>query len=202
MNDNMKKIYLYTRYERLWHWFQMLLIMILLVTGFEVHGTFSLLGFGKAVQLHNIVGIVWPTSFLFFVFWVFTTGEWKHYVPTTKLIVEVARYYSIGIFKGEKHPYTKSVDAKHNPLQRITYLMIAAVFLTFQIGSGLLYFLYTWWSDLGLTGMSLEAIAVAHLIGGFIILQFLVVHAYMVTTGHTVFAHIKSMITGWDEVEK
>ncbi len=40
----LKKIYLYTRFERFWHWFQALLIMLLLVTGFELHGTYGLLG--------------------------------------------------------------------------------------------------------------------------------------------------------------
>jgi len=27
-------------------------------------------------------------------------------------------------------------------------------------------------------------------------------HIYMTTTGHTLFAHIKAMITGWEEVEE
>ena len=79
----MTQIYLYTRYERFWHWLQMLLILILLVTGFEVHGTFTLLGFETAVTVHNYVGLGWLIAFAFFVFWLFTTGEWKQYVPTT-----------------------------------------------------------------------------------------------------------------------
>ena len=31
-----KNIYLYTRYERFWHWVQAALIITLLVTGFEI----------------------------------------------------------------------------------------------------------------------------------------------------------------------
>jgi len=46
-----KKIYLYTRFERFWHWVQSLLIFLLLLTGFEVHGSFSLFGFQKAVVI-------------------------------------------------------------------------------------------------------------------------------------------------------
>ena len=30
----------------------------------------------------------------------------------------------------------------------------------------------------------------------------MVVHLYMTTTGHSLLAHIKAMITGWEEVEK
>ena len=78
------KIYLYTRYERFWHWLQALMIMTLLVTGFEIHGTYSLLGFQRAVNVHNFIGLSWLVLFAFFVFWLFTTGEWKQYVPTTK----------------------------------------------------------------------------------------------------------------------
>ncbi|MDH3574751.1 MAG: cytochrome b/b6 domain-containing protein, partial [Desulfobacteraceae bacterium] len=114
--------YLYTRYERFWHWLQMVLIFLLLVTGFEIHGLYSLMGFEQAVDIHNFVGITWLIAFAFFVFWVFTTGEWKQYVPTTKKLFAVIRYYSFGIFKGESHPVPKRKGAKHNPLQRLTYL--------------------------------------------------------------------------------
>ena len=103
----MVPIYLYTRYERFWHWLQAALITVLLVTGFEVHGTFSLIGFERAVEIHNWVGLTWLVAFAFFVFWIHTTGEWKQYVPTTKKMFEVIRYYVIGIFRGESHPFPK-----------------------------------------------------------------------------------------------
>ena len=34
----------------------------------------------------------------------------------------------------------------------------------------------------------------------FLILNFLVVHIYMTTTGHSLFSHIWAMITGWEEI--
>jgi Ni,Fe-hydrogenase I cytochrome b subunit len=34
---NIIKIYLYTRFERFWHWFQALMIITLIVTGLEIH---------------------------------------------------------------------------------------------------------------------------------------------------------------------
>lgn len=202
MNNTMCKVYLYTRYERFWHWLQAALIILLLVTGFEVHGTISLLGFERAVAWHEILGITWLISFAFFAFWVFTTGEWKQYIPTSKKLVEVACYYGSGIFKGEAHPVPKRVEAKHNPLQRLTYLGLAAAMLPVQMLTGLLYWLYNDWAALGLGGMSLNVMAVLHTLGAFAILAFLIVHVYMTTTGHTLFAHLKGMITGWEEVER
>ena len=130
---NMINVYLYTRYERFWHWLQTVLISVLLVTGLEVHGLFTLFGFEQAVEIHNFVGLTWLIAFAFFVFWVFTTGEWKQYVPTTKKMLTVIRYYTYGIFSGEPHPVPKRKEAKHNPLQRLTYLALAALLLPIQM---------------------------------------------------------------------
>ncbi len=143
-------MYLYTRYERFWHWLQMALIFVLLVTGFEVHGTFPFLGFDEAVNVHNFVGLTWLIAFAFFVFWVFTTGEWKQYIPTTKKMFQVVLYYSYGIFKGESHPVPKRKEAKHNPLQRLVYLSLAAFLLPVQMASGFLYWGYNSWKAWGL----------------------------------------------------
>jgi len=192
MNGNMKNIYLYARFERLWHWLQTLVIIILLLTGFEVNGVFTLLGFSTAVTVHNFVGLTWLIAFAFFVFWIFTTGEWRQYIPTTKKMLAVVRYYIYGIFRGEAHP--------HNPLQRIVYLILAAILLPVQMATGFLYWGYNSWSEWGLSSLSLQAVALIHTAGAFAILAFVVVHVYMITTGHTVLAHTRAMITGWEEV--
>lgn len=203
MNERkMTKIYLYTRFERFWHWVQALLIVLLLVTGFEVHGFYELLGFERAVKWHNYLGITWLVLFVFIVFWLLTTGEWKQYVPTTRKLFEVLKYYSYGIFHGLPHPVQKCVDAKHNPLQRLTYLGLSAVLLPVQMVTGLLYWTYNSWAEWGLDWLSLEVLAVIHIIGAFLILSFLVVHVYMTTTGHSLTAHVAAMCTGWEEVEE
>ena len=200
MNENMKNIYLYARFERLWHWLQTLLIIILLLTGFEVSGAFTLLGFGTTVEVHNFVGLTWLIAFAFFVFWIMTTSEWKQYIPTTKKMFSVVRYYMYGIFRGESHPVPKRKEAKHNPLQRIVYLILAAILLPVQMVTGFLYWGYNSWGEWGLTWLSLQVLALVHTAGAFAILSFIVVHVYMITTGHTLFAHTRAMITGWEEV--
>jgi thiosulfate reductase cytochrome b subunit len=200
MSAKMRNIYLYSRYERLGHWLQMLFILVLLATGFEIHAGYSFFGFHSAVKIHNFIGLAWLITFAFFVFWVFTTGEWRQYVPTTKKIFAVIRYYSYGIFKGEPHPVPKRKEAKHNPLQRLVYLSLAAFLLPIQMASGFLYWGYNSWEVWGLGFLSLKWVAVIHIAGAFAILNFLIVHVYMTTTGHSLFAHIKAMITGWEEV--
>jgi len=197
----MKKVYLYTRFERFWHWVQGLLMIFLLLTGFELHGTFSLFGYETAHNLHIYAAWTWVILFAFIIFWLLTTGEWKQYIPTMRKIVDVAMYYAFGIFKGEPHPVPKTVRQKHNPLQRITYLSIVSVLLPFQMATGLLYYYYNDWAAWGLN-WGLGSMAFLHTLGAFLIFQFLIVHVYMTTTGHTVFAHIISMFTGWEEIEE
>jgi len=190
------KVYLYTRFERLWHWLQALMIISLLITGFEIHGTYEFIGFETAVTVHNFLGLFWLGAFAFFAFWLIITGEWKQYIPTTKKLFDVILYYAWGIFKGREHPVQKSVGAKHNPLQRITYLSISAMLLPAQMVTGLLYYLYNFMPG----QISLTLIAVIHTLVAFLLVNFLIIHIYMTTTGHSLFSHIAGMITGWEEI--
>lgn len=201
MIGKMKNIYLYTRYERLGHWLQMVFILLLLISGFEIHDQYAFFGFQTAVKIHNYTGLAWLVAFAFFLFWVFTTGEWRQYVPTTKKVFAVIMYYSYGIFKGDPHPVPKKKEAKHNPLQRLVYLSLAAFLLPIQMASGFLYWGYNSWQAWGLGFLSLKLVAFVHVAGAFALLNFLIVHIYMTTTGHKITAHIRAMITGWEEVE-
>lgn len=199
--NNTRRIFLYSRFERINHWFQAALVLTLLVTGFEIHGTYTLLGFETAFDVHNFCAWTWLVLFIFDVFYLVVTGEWRQYTPTMKKLFDVMRYYMIGIFRGEPHPVPKSERAKHNPLQRLTYLGIVSFLIPFQMATGFLYYYYNDWAAIGLGGLSLGTMAALHTIGAFAFLVFIIVHVYMTTTGHTVFCHIRAMCTGWEDVE-
>ena len=110
----MKKVMIYKRFERTWHWAQALLILFLAVTGFEVHGSFTIFGFEKAVYFHRNAAYVLLGLIAFAIFWHVTSGEWKQYVPTTGKLLDHFKYYSFGMFKGEKHP-VKKTELNLNP---------------------------------------------------------------------------------------
>lgn len=198
-NEAPQKMYLYARFERFWHWAQALLVLVLLLTGFEIHGSFTLLGFERAVVVHNFCAWTWLILYAFIIFWMITTGEWRQYMPTYKKVLEVAWFYAFGIFQGKPHPVPKTKRTKHNPLQRLTYLGIVSVLVPFQLATGYLYYYYNDWPQLGLE-WDLSGVAILHTIGGFAMLVFTITHVYMTTTGHTVLAHTKAMITGWEEI--
>ena len=195
------RIYMFKGFERFWHWSQAALIIGMAFTGFEIHGTYKVLGFEQAVFWHTTAAWGLIGLWIFAIFWHLTTGEWRHYVPTSEKLFAVVKFYAYGIFKGEHHPYKPTQVRKHNPLQLLAYLgfklaMAPAIWIT-----GLLYLFYNDWAAWGLSGLDLGTIALLHVAAAFALIIFLVAHVYLTTTGHTVFAHIKAMITGWDEQE-
>jgi thiosulfate reductase cytochrome b subunit len=196
-------IYLYKRYERFWHWSQAALIVFMLITGFEIHGSYRLFGFQHAVDYHTYTAWTLLVLWAFTIFWQFTTGEWQQYIPTLEKVGAMIRYYVFGIFTNAPHPFRKTTGKKHNPLQRLAYLALLAFVSPVIWGSGLFYLFYAYWGNWGVDRwLSLEAVALTHTIGAFMMLTFFFVHVYLTTTGHTPFAHIKTMITGWEEEEQ
>ncbi len=196
----MSRVYLFKPFERFWHWSQALLVISMLVTGFEVHGSYHLFGFEKAVSYHTIAAWTLVGLWIFAIFWHVTTGEWKHYIPTTQNVVAIARYYSSGIFKHEPHPFRPSLSNKHNPLQRLTYLAVLTLLSPLLWFTGWLYLFYSSWQAWGLGQLRLEWIATGHTLGAFLMLAFLISHLYLSTTGHKLTSQVKAMITGWEDL--
>ena len=193
------RLYLFTRFERFWHWSQAALIITLLFSGFAIHGSHALLDFRTAVEVHEVAAWLLIALWIFAIFWHFTTGQWRQYIPTLSNIRRVALYYARGIFLGAPHPYKVTAERKHNPLQRIAYLSVLVLINPLIWISGLLYLFWGRLEPLLPDWLALEAVALAHTGGAFLMLIFLIVHVYLTTTGHTPLAHIRAMITGWEE---
>ena len=196
-----EKIYIFKRFERFWHWTQAALIIFMMISGFEIHGVYRLFGFGKAVSLHTVAAWSLITLWVFAIFWHFTTGEWKQYIPTLEKADAMLKYYLTGIFTDAPHPFRQTTLTKHNPLQRLAYLGVKLLINPLIWVSGLLYLYYGSWGALGLSGLSLHWVALAHTAAAFMMLIFFIAHVYLSTTGHTPLAHIKAMITGWEETD-
>jgi thiosulfate reductase cytochrome b subunit len=173
----------------------------MMITGFEIHGTYSNLGFETAVEVHTIAAWALITLWVFAIFWHFTTGEWKQYIPTTEKVEAMMRYYLTGIFTHAEHPFRQTTLHKHNPLQRLAYLFVKLMINPLIWVSGFLYLFYTSWESWGLGWMNLEWIATIHVIAAFMMLIFFIAHIYLATTGHKPMSHIKAMITGWEEID-
>ncbi|MDD4108013.1 MAG: cytochrome b/b6 domain-containing protein [Prolixibacteraceae bacterium] len=200
----MKRVYVYKGFERFWHWNQALLIIFLAFTGFEVHGSYNILGFEHATRFHRVASWMLIGLIIFAIFWHLVTGEWRQYIPTTRKLTAQIRFYTIGMFKGEKHPTRKSEVKKLNPLQRLVYLGFKLVLVPITIISGILYMFHKTIDRneiVVISDISLDSIAFWHTLGAILLMVFLVVHVYMTTTGHTPVSNIQAMLTGYEELE-
>ena len=199
-----KKVYVYKSFERFWHWMQAILIIFLGFTGFEIHGSFEFFGFEQAVKYHNIAAYLFIILIVFAIFWHFTTGEWRQYIPTYKNIIAQVQFYLSGIFKNAPHPTKKTVLSKLNPMQKLTYFGLKILVIPLSVTSGLLYMLYRYPQRHEIRFLnieSLEIIAVVHTIAALFLVSFLIVHLYLITTGEKITTNLKAMLTGFEELE-
>jgi thiosulfate reductase cytochrome b subunit len=200
-----QKVYIYKAFERFWHWTQAMLIFFLAATGFEIHGSISFFGYQNAVQYHNIAAYSFIVLIVFAIFWHFSTGEWKQYLPTLKNLKAQINYYLFGIFKNAPHPTKKTVLSKLNPLQKFTYLGLKILVIPTMVISGLLYMFYRYPQAGIIEGLnidSIQVIAIFHTAGAFLLMTFIIVHLYLITTGSTITSNLKAMITGYEVLEK
>jgi thiosulfate reductase cytochrome b subunit len=200
----MKKVYIYKAYERFWHWSQAFLVFFLAFTGFEIHGSFVFFGYQNAVTYHNMAAIIFLVLIAFTIFWHFATGEWKQYKPTLKNIKVQIQYYITGIFKQAPHPTRKTELSKLNPLQKLVYFGLKVFLIPILSLSGLFYMFYRYQQNGQIKSLNIDGlggIASIHTLAALLMIAFVIVHLYLITTGTSVFSNLKAMLTGYEELE-
>jgi len=197
----MSKVMMYNGFERFWHWALAILVLLLLLTGFNIHGTFHIFSFEQAVNIHIITAWLLMGLLVFALFWHMTTGEWKQYIPSsTNKLIAMMKYYALDIFMGGGHPHHKTRQSKLNPMQRLAYLSLHIAITPFTWISGLLYLYYPYWGNMGISSWSLEVIALIHTAAAFAMLAFLIVHLYLaLTTSKEPLGYLKAMLTGYEK---
>lgn len=198
----MKGSYIYRGFERFWHWSQAGFILFLALTGFEVHGSYEFMGYAQAVSYHSAAALAFLGLVAFAIFWHFTTGEWRQYLPTRAFLRAYVEYYLFGIFRNAPHPTRKTALGKLNPLQKLVYLWLKLLVIPVSAASGLLYMFYRYPHRYGMAALDVEGlrwIAVTHTAGAFLLVAFVIVHVYLTTTGGSPTSNLRAMITGYEE---
>lgn len=203
----LQRVYMYTVYERQWHWLQTALIFGLIFTGIVIHRPdyFSIFDMRWMVYAHNILALILVINAALAAFYHFASGEIRQFLPTPYGFFNdafaQAKFYISGIFKGEPHPFEKTPEKKMNPLQQMTYLMILNVLLPAQVITGILMWGLQQFPDVaGLVG-GLPFLAPLHTLIAWLFATFIVAHVYLTTTAHEPLAGIRAMMMGWDEIE-
>jgi len=197
----MKQLYLYPLWIRLWHWTNVLLFLILIMSGASLHFANGFLTFKMAMLVHNLAGIMLIFAWLVFFIGNFIYENGKHYRIKFKgmigSLIKQSYYYAIGIFRGDAHPFHVSTEMKFNTLQQLSYIGVMYGLMPILIFTGL-FFLFPAYLPEKLLGIdSLWVIAMAHLVVAYLLVVFMLTHIYIITTGETVFSNLRAMITGW-----
>lgn len=198
------QIYLYPLWVRIWHALNLILFLLLIFSGLSLQYSsdyFAFIPFNYAVSMHNIAGIILTVAFMFYIVANRFTSNGNYYQfklkNLPKRIVKQFKYYSFGIFKHEEPPYPITKKRKFNPLQKLSYVLVMYLMMPILIASGIALF----FPDLlparilGISGIHL--IDIIHIVTGFILSIFMVIHIYFCTIGRTPWSNYKSMITGW-----
>jgi thiosulfate reductase cytochrome b subunit len=199
----MSTLYLYPRWLRAWHWVNALLFLVLMYTGASMHfgGGGGLMPFDLAVTTHNTAGILLTLGWIGFVIGNLTTGNGRHYRVHFSGFFErlfaQARYYGYGIFHNEPHPFHVSAEMKLNTLQQLSYLGVMYALMPLLILSGWAFLFSVSLPETLLGLPSVWLVAMAHLTLAYLLVLFLLVHMYIITTGETVTTNLRAMITGW-----
>lgn len=206
----MNKLYVHPLPVRIWHWTNALCFILLILTGTQIRylGLFDLMSFRTAVVVHNWVGFILMGNFcIWLIFYLFSPKN-RTYHPDFNLL-KVARecfgqlqYYGYGIFKGDPSPHHLDPYDKFNPLQRMLYQVLMMMLLPLQFFTGLLMWDLQRFSGIVDTLGGVRVIDTVHVLIFIFFVFYILIHPYLATLGHTPTAHIKAMITGYEEVEE
>ena len=199
-----KPMYLYPLWVRLWHLANALMFLALIATGLSLQYSsvdYTVIRFDYAVSIHNITGIVLCVAYVFFLFANRFTSNGNYYQFHLKGMLnrtlKQLRYYSYGIFKNEEAPFPVVVGRKFNPLQKISYVFVMYIFMPVIVITGVALFFPDMLPEkiFGIGGV--HFIDLIHIISGFVLSIFMVIHIYFCTIGKTPLTNFKSMVNGW-----
>ncbi len=203
-------MYLYPKWLRAWHLLNALLFIILIVTGLSMQYTDLdnskyVVGFAKAVKWHNYAAFILTASYVVFIIGNAFTGNGKYYRINRENfwsdLMKQLRYYSIGMFQGEKHPFPVTEQRKFNPLQKITYVIAMYIGMPLLIISGFVLLFPEVAIDniFGMSGLVLND--VLHIASGFLLSIFMIIHIYTCTLGAKPSSLFWGMISGYHRSE-
>jgi len=203
-------MYLYPKWVRLWHVTNAIMFIILIITGLSMQYTdkenaYYVVGFANAVKWHNFAALVLTAGYVSYVLGNIFTDNGKYYnIGKENFVSDLMKqlkYYSFGMFKGEKHPFPVTEKRKFNPLQKVTYVLAMYLGMPLLIisGVGLLFPEITIKVLFGVSGLILTD--VLHITMGFFLSIFMIIHIYTCTLGSRPTSLFRGIITGFHESE-
>lgn len=205
----MTKVYVNPLPVRIWHWANALMFIILIVTGVQIRylDIFSLMSFRTAVVVHNWVAFALIANFFIWLLFYLFSDRNKAYHPEFNIVkladqsLKQMLYYGYGMFRGEPNPHHIDPYNKFNPLQRMLYQILMLFLLPLQFATGLmLWDVKRFQPYIDMVG-GVRVVDTVHVLIFIFFVFYMFFHPYLATLGHTPTAHIKAMITGYEDDE-
>ena len=220
----LRRIYVWELPVRIYHWINVLVLLVLIVTGFYIGNPLSLMSGKEASEvytmgwfryLHFAAAYIFFFNFVFRIYWGFNGNKyanWKQFIPTTKNFwkeLKTVLKVDILLMKGNKEE-REHLTIGHNALAGLTYF---GTFLAFLLqcltGFGLYASMASWWFPKlfawvpFVLGGDILTRQIHHWTMWFFIL-FAVIHVYLVFYHDYVEGRgeISSMGGGWKFIEE
>jgi len=203
------KIYLYPVWIRIWHVINALMFILLILTGISLHYSgsgFNLIGFEASVGIHNVCALILTFNYGVYVIGNMVTKNGKYYRKWRKNLVpklwKQFVFYAVGIFRNEPHPFPITKKQKFNPLQKVAYVFAMYFGMPLLIISGIALMVPDLIGYKVFNVSGLIFYDVLHIIVGFVLSVFLLIHLYTCTLGDKPGTLFKSMVNGYHEEHK
>ncbi len=220
----LRRIYVWELPVRIYHWVNVLVLLVLIVTGFYIGNPLALMSGKEASEvytmgwfryLHFAAAYIFFFNFVFRIYWGFAGNKyanWKQFIPTTKTFwkeLKTVLKMDILLMKGNKEE-REHLTIGHNALAGLTYF---GTFLAFLLqcltGFGLYASMASWWFPKlfawvpFVLGGDILTRQIHHWTMWFFIL-FAVIHVYLVFYHDYVEGRgeISSMGGGWKFIEE
>jgi len=182
------------------------MFLVLIITGVSMQYSspdLPMIRFDWAVYFHNLAGVILTFGFVGFVIMNRVSGNYAYYRCKRKGCIKRLKrqfvYYTFGLFQSEDPPYPVSKKRKFNPMQKMSYLLVMYILMPLMIvtGLGLMYPEIIVEDVFGISGIHMTDLF--HIVSGFVMSVFMLVHVYFCTIGKTTVSNFRSMFNGWHE---
>lgn len=207
--ETMRKIYLHPLPVRIWHWTNASCFVLLILTGLQIRyvGIIDVVSFRTAVLTHNLVGFVLIGNYFIWLLFYLNSDKIRNWISESPRkhfegCFRQMQFYAYGIFVGDRNPFNVTPYAKFNPLQIMLYQVVMLLLLPIQIYTGImLWDLHHFGGQVDFFG-GVRVVDTVHVLIFIFFIFFIQMHVYLATLGHTPTAHIKAMISGYEEFDE
>ncbi|MCK9387892.1 MAG: cytochrome b/b6 domain-containing protein [Sulfuritalea sp.] len=205
----MNKIYINPLPVRIWHWTNAAGFLLLIASGLQIRylDLFQWVPFRTAVVAHNWIGFVLIGNFFVWLSFYLFSDKIKVYHPELNPMkyfqasFRQMRFYGYGVFKGDPNPHHASAYRKFNALQSMAYQIIMMLIVPLQFFTGVLLWDVARFSSMVEMFGGVRVVDTVHVVFFIFFTGFIFIHPYLASLSEKPWAHFKSMITGYEEVE-